>query len=80
MVRGLAQPALTLICRSGCCENICRPAHSKLTEWRAAVEHRAMGFNRRKLKRSVRPHEVQKTNTSFWCSPPIGLLNIRPRE
>jgi hypothetical protein len=50
MVRGLAQPALTLICRSACCENICRPAHSKLTEWRAAIEHRAMGFNRRKLE------------------------------
>jgi hypothetical protein len=30
-------------------ENNCRPAHSKLTEWRAAIEHRGMGFNRRKL-------------------------------
>ena len=31
-------------------ENNCRPAHSKLTEWRATIEHRAMGFNRRKME------------------------------
>jgi hypothetical protein len=31
-------------------ENICRHAHSKLTEWRAAIEHRVMGFNRRKME------------------------------
>jgi hypothetical protein len=26
------------------------PSRSKLTEWRAAIEHRGMGFNRRKLE------------------------------
>ena len=52
-----------LVCRSACCQNICRCAHSKLTEWRAAIEHQAMGFNRRKLE-DQRPESAEKEAAS----------------